>query len=107
MSEGGRVTRIVDVSTGNDELYESEGVTYKAFTPTGRYSVQRKIDGIRVSRLGELYRPAYFHQGWAIHGSPNVPVYPDSHGCVRVTNGSMDRLYGLLGIGVPVSLYRS
>ncbi|MCW2606740.1 MAG: hypothetical protein JWO60_1433, partial [Frankiales bacterium] len=106
VSEGGRLTRIVDVSTGSDELYESEGVTYKAFTPTGRYSVQRKIDGVRVSRLGELYRPAYFYRGWAIHGSPNVPVYPDSHGCVRVTNGSMDRLYPLLGIGVPVSLYR-
>ncbi len=106
VSEGGRVTRIVDVSTGSDRLYVSDGVTYKAFTPLGRYSVQRKINGVRVSRLGELYRPAYFTQGWAIHGSPNVPVYPDSHGCVRVTNGSMDRLYPLLGIGVPVSLYR-
>ena len=107
VSEGGRLTRVVDVSTGNDELYESDGVTYRAFTPTGRYGVQRKIDGIRVSRLGELYRPAYFHQGWAIHGSPKVPVYPDSHGCVRVTNGAMDRLYDLLRLGVPVSLYRS
>ncbi len=105
VSEGGRLTRIVDVSTGSNELYESDGVTYKAYTPTGRFRVQRKIDGIRVSRLGELYRPAYFTQGWAVHGSGNVPVYPDSHGCVRITNPAMDRLFGLLTIGVPVSVY--
>jgi peptidoglycan hydrolase-like protein with peptidoglycan-binding domain len=106
LSEGGRLIRIVDVSTGSDRLYESDGVTYKAYTPTGRFSVQRKIDGVRVSRLGELYRPAYFTQGWAVHGSGNVPVYPDSHGCVRVTNPAMDRLFPLLTIGVPVSVYR-
>ncbi|MCW2778337.1 MAG: hypothetical protein JWN17_2062 [Frankiales bacterium] len=106
VSEGGRLTRIVDVSTGSDRLYESDGVTYKAYTPTGRFRVERKIDGVRVSRLGELYRPAYFTQGWAVHGSPNVPVYPDSHGCVRVTDPAMDRLFGLLTVGTPVSVYR-
>lgn len=105
MYERGRLVRLADVSTGNDQPYVSDGVTYKAFTPVGRFSVQRKIDGIRVSRLGELYRPAYFTGGWAIHGSPSVPTYPASHGCVRVTNGQMDRLYPLLTIGTPVTVY--
>ncbi|MDP3712285.1 MAG: L,D-transpeptidase family protein [Mycobacteriales bacterium] len=105
MYEKGRLVRLADVSTGNDENYVSDGVTYKAYTPIGRFSVQRKIDGIRVSRLGELYRPAYFTGGWAVHGSPSVPTYPASHGCVRVTNSQMDRLYPLLTIGVPVTVY--
>jgi N-acetylmuramoyl-L-alanine amidase len=105
MYEKGRLVRLADVSTGNDENYVSDGVTYKAFTPIGRFSIQRKIDGIRVSRLGELYRPAYFTGGWAIHGSPSVPIYPASHGCVRVTNNQMDRLYPLLTIGTPVTVY--
>lgn len=107
LSQGGVLQRIVDVSTGNDRPYTSDGVTYRAFTPTGRFSITRKIDGIRVSRLGELYRPAYFVQGWAIHGSPSVPTYPASHGCVRITNSSMDRLFSLLTIGTPVSVFRS
>ncbi|MCW2615524.1 MAG: hypothetical protein JWN08_2518 [Frankiales bacterium] len=107
LSQGGVLQRIVDVSTGNDQPYTSDGVTYRAFTPTGRFTITRKIDGIRVSRLGALYRPAYFVQGWAVHGSPSVPTYPASHGCVRITNSSMDRLFPLLTVGTPVSVFRS
>lgn len=106
LSQGGVLQRVVDISSGNDQPYTVDGVTYRAFTPTGRFTIQRKIDGIRVSRLGELYRPAYFHQGWAVHGSPSVPTYPASHGCIRVTNSAMDRLFPLLTIGVPVAVYR-
>lgn len=106
LSEAGRLTRIVDISSGNDQPYTVDGVTYRAFTPVGRFTVQRKIDGVRISRLGELYRPAYFHQGWAIHGSPSVPTYPASHGCIRVTDRAQDRLFSLLTIGTPVSIYR-
>ena len=105
LSEGGVLKRIVDISSGNNQPYESEGVTYRAFTPTGSFTVERKIDGIRVSRLGELYRPAYFYRGWAIHGSNSVPPYPASHGCIRVTNPAQDRLFNLLTIGTPVTIY--
>lgn len=105
LSQGGVVQRIVDVSSGNNALYESEGVTYRATTPLGSFRVQRKIDGVRVSRLGELYRPAYFYSGWAIHGSHSVPTYPASHGCIRVTNPAQARLFGLLTVGTPVTVY--
>ena len=105
LSHGGVLQRIVDVSTGNDRLYTVDGVTSRAVTPRGRFRVERKIDGIRVSRLGELYRPAYFYRGWAVHGSPSVPTYPASHGCVRVTNSAMDRLFPLLTVGTPVAVY--
>ena len=105
LSHGGVLQRIVDVSTGNDQLYTVDGITSRATTPRGRFVVERKIDGVRISRLGELYRPAYFHRGWAVHGSPSVPTYPASHGCVRVTNSAQDRLFPLLTVGTPVALY--
>ena len=56
--------------------------------------VQRKINGVRVSRLGELYRPAYFVGGYAIHGSPSVPNFPASHGRAarsRPSSGALTR----------------
>lgn len=106
LSEGGVLRRILDVSTGTGQLYESEGVTHRAVTPRGSFAITRKIDDPRhESPLGILYRPAYFYGGYAIHGSSSVPAYPASHGCVRITNPAMDRLYDLLRIGTPVTVY--
>jgi N-acetylmuramoyl-L-alanine amidase len=107
LSEGGVLRRMIDISSGTNTLYESDGVTYRAFTPQGSFRITRKINGIRVSRLGELYRPAYFYQGWAIHGSKSVPNHPASHGCIRVTNPNQDRLFALLTVGTPVTIYTS
>ena len=106
LSNAGKLVKIVDVSTGNGRRYTVDGRTSTAITPTGRFRIQRKINGVRVARLGRLYRPAYFYRGYAIHGSPSVPTYPASHGCVRVTNPAMDRLYSQLPIGTPIALYR-
>jgi N-acetylmuramoyl-L-alanine amidase len=105
LSEAGRARMIVDVSTGTERPYTYKGERDVAHTPRGRFSILRKIDGIRVSKLGELYRPSYFYQGWAIHGSGSVPNYPASHGCVRITNPNADRLFPLLVKGTPVTLY--
>jgi hypothetical protein len=92
----GRITRIVDVSTG------------KAATPTpvGRYRIERRIDGWRTGSLGTMWRPAYFRGGYAIHGYPSVPPYPASHGCVRVINPSMNRMWSTLRVGTPVEVHR-
>jgi len=106
LSEGGALRRVLDVSSGNGQLYDQEGVTHRATTPLGSFSIQRKIDDPNhTSPLGVLYRPAFFYQGWAIHGSGSVPSYPASHGCVRITDPAMDRLYALLTIGTPVTVY--
>ena len=78
---------------------------YKAHTPRGTFSIYRKIDGIRVSKLGELYRPSYFYKGWAIHGNGSVPTYPASHGCVRITNHAADLLFSTLAVGTKVVVY--
>ncbi|MDT7551372.1 MAG: hypothetical protein QOE84_3766 [Actinomycetota bacterium] len=106
LSEGGVLRRILDVSTGSGKLYEQDGVTHRATTPLGSFAIQRKInDPNHKSPLGILYRPAFFYQGWAIHGSSSVPAFPASHGCVRITDPAMDRLYDLLTIGTPVTVY--
>jgi hypothetical protein len=57
------------------------------------------------SYLGTMYKPFYFYGGYAIHGSPSVPGYPASHGCVRVTNDDMDFLRTELEIGMSIYLY--
>ena len=84
-------------------LYEQ-----RAFTPTGHFSIRYKIDRWVKSKLGVLYRPAYFNSsGYAIHGEPEVPSYPASHGCVRITVPAMDRFYTKLVVGMSVWIYRS
>ena len=43
--------------------------------------------------LGELYRPRFIVGGVAVHGYRNVPNYPASHGCIRVSNLAMDMIW--------------
>ncbi|MFN0090835.1 MAG: L,D-transpeptidase family protein, partial [Acidimicrobiales bacterium] len=93
----------LNVSSGGGYRYSTKGGgTDVANTPRGEFYVQRRINGIRVSDLGELYRPLYFTGGYAIHGSNSVPGYPASHGCVRVSNADIDWLFDRLPNGAPV-----
>lgn len=103
----GQVLWTLNTSTGTERPYEYEGKTYLAHTPTGSFQVTRQIDGLRVSHLGELWRPKYFVGGIAFHGSNSVPAYPASHGCVRLSNQAMDWIWeiGLVPIGTPVVVY--
>ena len=96
LTKAGAVTRIVDASPGKSSTP----------TPTGNFSITRRIDGWRQSDLGLLWRPYYFYRGYAIHGSKSVPTYAASHGCVRVTMSAMNRLWSTLYIGERVHVYR-
>ena len=107
--KGGKVTEILDSSTASGQPYvspKSKEVRI-ARTPVGSFRVQRKINGWRKSDLGLLWRPAYFTGGYAVHGSLSVPPFPASHGCVRLTMASMNRLYDRLPVGTPVLVYRT
>jgi hypothetical protein len=66
--------------------------------------VYYEVDEYDPGPLGVLYRPKYFIRGVAVHGYPNVPAVPASHGCVRVTNAAMDWLWasGVMAMGTPV-----
>lgn len=105
-SENGVIKLVVDASTGGEYRYCYQGECDIAHTPRGFFHVQHKIDGVRTSKLGYLYRPSYFYQGYALHGEAyDVPVTPASHGCVRMTDYNTDLLYSKLVIGMPVHIY--
>jgi hypothetical protein len=105
-SEAGVVKLVVDTSTGGEYHYTYEGVSYLAHTPRGSFAVQRKIDGVRQSNLGYLYRPSYFTGGYAVHGEGyDVPTHPASHGCVRITDYNTNLLYAKLTVGTPVHVF--
>ena len=100
--KGGELVKVLSVSTGNNKRYCVEGDCDVAVTPGGSFKVNRKIRGIRVSRLGELFNPLYFNGGIAMHGSASVPAFPASHGCVRVPMNSSLWLFDNVPSGTPV-----
>jgi N-acetylmuramoyl-L-alanine amidase len=104
----GHIRRIFDSSTGGGYTYTgSDGQSHTAITPTGHFHIVYKRDGWVSAPLGELYRPAYFnYDGYAIHGETEVPNYPASHGCVRITVPAMDRFNAKLPVGLSVWIYK-
>ena len=101
----GRVTHTTPMSSGNEEYYTVDGETYKAHTPRGDFVIERKIQGERVSRLGTLYDPSYFIGGYAFHGSSSVPVYPASHGCIRLPMYQSRPFFNRNPVGMPVYIH--
>ena len=47
----------------------------------------------------------YFLRGFAIHGYPEVPAHPASHGCVRVPMWIATSLFGQHSYGQTVYIY--
>jgi peptidoglycan hydrolase-like protein with peptidoglycan-binding domain len=102
---GGAVRTILNTSTGSGEEYTStSGNQAIARTPRGRYKVYRGVDGEVTNSLGTLWRPRFFNRGIAVHGSGNIPPYPDSHGCARLSNAAIDMIWAsdLMPIGSRV-----
>ncbi|MFL6176335.1 MAG: peptidoglycan-binding protein [Ornithinibacter sp.] len=102
---GGQVRTILNTSTGSGEEYTStSGNQAIARTPRGRYTVYRGVDGEVTNSLGTLWRPRFFNGGIAVHGSGNIPPYPDSHGCARLSNAAIDMIWAskLMPIGSRV-----
>jgi peptidoglycan hydrolase-like protein with peptidoglycan-binding domain len=99
---GNQLNRILPVSTGSGAHYCQNGDCGVAVTPGGSFRIFRKILGLQISPLGQLYNPLYFNGGIAIHGEPSVPSYPASHGCVRIPMNSSLWFYNLVPDGTPV-----
>jgi peptidoglycan hydrolase-like protein with peptidoglycan-binding domain len=111
---GGKVLYAVNTSTGSDIPYTEPdrvrgGTTSgDAHTHEGKWKVYHEYaDGWESGQLGELYRPKYFYQGEAVHGSTSIPNYPASHGCVRVSTAFMDFVWAtdLMPKGSQVWVY--
>ena len=106
LARGGRAEWIFNTSTGNDKPYTYGGVTQIATTPTGHFTMSRQIDGLRVGKLGALWRPKYFtSDGIAFHGSGSIPPYPASHGCARLSNLAIDFIWASNAIPLGTSVY--
>ena len=105
------LNRVVAVSSGSGKKYcEISKKSGKqncgdARTPRGNYRIERRIKGKRESDLGILYNPMYFTGGFAIHGSPSIPAYAASHGCVRITNRTADWMFDDVRNGTPVYVF--
>src|SRR4051812_20585635 len=89
---GSQVERIYPVSSG------------KPSTPTikGHFRVYLKSPGTNAKGM---YMSSYFIRGYAIHGYPSVPVFPASHGCLRVPNEEAVSIYNWLSRGDIVDVY--
>ena len=103
----GHVDAVLDTSTGSGAAYTVDGGTYIASTPRGEFRIFRQVDGSDHSPLGVLWRPKYFNGGIALHGYPDVPPYPASHGCVRVSDAAIDWIWDddLAPVGTRVWVY--
>jgi peptidoglycan hydrolase-like protein with peptidoglycan-binding domain len=103
----GRVVRTFNTSTGNEARYRSGNGWAVAHTPEGQFRVYTQVNGLRISDLGELWRPKFFTGGYAMHGSPNIPPYPASHGCLRLSNAAINWLWdtNAVPVGTPVYVY--
>ena len=104
----GRVIRTFNTSTGSGARYRTSSGGYEiAHTPEGSFKIYSQINALRVSDLGELWRPKYFTGGYAIHGSPSIPPYPASHGCVRLSNAAINWIWdtNALPLNTPVLVY--
>lgn len=104
--ENHEVVAVLPVSSGSGGTYVNySGRTVRSQTPEGKYEFYFQRNYPHTSYLGAMYKPYYFRGGYAIHGSPNVPAYPASHGCVRVTNADMDFLREHLDLGMTIYVY--
>jgi len=100
------LAQVFPISSGNGQPYTNQfGSFSNAHTPTGSFEIQRHIRGERISFLGLLWNPWYFKGGYAIHGSPDVPAFPASHGCVRLTMWDSNWLESRLSIGMPLHVW--
>jgi lipoprotein-anchoring transpeptidase ErfK/SrfK len=104
--EDGVVQRIMNASSGNEQPYEAKGRTYQAHTSRGTFSVymERNYAHESTLELGTMYRPKYFNGGIAVHGSPSIPPYPASHGCVRVSNSAINWLWDSWGLPIGTTV---
>jgi lipoprotein-anchoring transpeptidase ErfK/SrfK len=71
-------------------------------TRDGVFHVVRKIAGFSPNHL---YYPSYFDGGRAVHGWPDVPPSPASHGCVRVPYWIARWIFGVMHYGMEVRIY--
>jgi hypothetical protein len=77
----------------------------KPSTPTvlGMFHFYLKSAGVNAKGM---FDSNYFIAGYAVHGYPDVPTYPASHGCIRVPNADAPAIFAWIQLGDPIFVYR-
>jgi peptidoglycan hydrolase-like protein with peptidoglycan-binding domain len=103
----GQISLISHVSTGGGYWYKCGGGECQAITPNGNYRTTTYMPGWVKVPLGAMYNPVFFISTvYAIHGDTYVPVFPDSHGCVRLPMFIADFFHTLVSAhGTEVFIY--
>lgn len=88
----GRVFKVFMTSSG------------KSSTPTivGSYNFYSKDFGTNAKGM---VHSNYFVGGYAIHGYPDVPTYPASHGCLRIPIPNARFVFSWITIGERIDVY--
>jgi lipoprotein-anchoring transpeptidase ErfK/SrfK len=94
---GAKVVRALHTSTGIG------GDSPDIGTPPGKWKIYRKeVRSWSVPYKTWLPYAAYWVGGWAMHGYPDVPNHPASHGCARLPLVEAKIAYDFVSIGTPV-----
>jgi lipoprotein-anchoring transpeptidase ErfK/SrfK len=105
--QGGANTLISHISSGNGQHYcvPEFNECRDAVTPVGDFTFQWYKAGWDHGPLGDLWNAVYFTaDGVAVHGSPSVPLYPASHGCVRIPMHTADIFPNIVFLGEPIAV---
>jgi lipoprotein-anchoring transpeptidase ErfK/SrfK len=74
-------------------------------TPAGHWTMQWKGDWVPSLYGSLLYKSMSITGAYAIHGYPDVPTTPASHGCVREPMWIAASLYRMVPVGTPIFIY--
>jgi hypothetical protein len=85
------------------KAYHSSSGTAATPTVFGTFAFYRKQPG--TNSLG-MVQSNYFIRGYAIHGYKDVPIYPASHGCLRVPIPNAYQIDRQIEIGMKIMVYR-
>lgn len=105
--ENGHFVKVMPVSTGRAG-YETPNGSYRlGYTARGWYCSKSYPEGCNAftnghfadGTKGNMYNRRNIVGGYFVHGSNNVPTYPGSHGCVRITVSDADWMYYHVGNG--------
>jgi lipoprotein-anchoring transpeptidase ErfK/SrfK len=89
----GRVFRTLPMSSGKPGFRSD----------IGRFRFYRKTPG--VNSLG-MVNSTYYNGGEAIHGYPEVPTFPASHGCLRTPTTYSLQIMRWIRLGDRIDVYR-
>lgn len=104
------IVGILPTSTGSGGTYYSvrNGRDVVASTPQGDFHIRWHEVGWNCDIVTDwcVYNYWSFTTFYGIHGYPEVPPWPASHGCSRVHTWDSDWLESRLFVGMPVHVWR-